>query len=62
MTTAAKGNQVVTAVVAALGQWLNVMHLFRFHQQALLNSTAHRTDAAAHTCHGYASKHDHSDA
>ena len=31
VTTAAKGNQVFTAVVAALGQRLDVMYLFRFH-------------------------------
>lgn len=36
MTAAAKGDEVLTAVVSALRQWLDVMDLFCLHQLALL--------------------------
>ena len=36
MTAAAKGDEVLTAVVAAFGQGLDVMHLFCLYQLALL--------------------------
>lgn len=36
MTATAKGDEVLTAVVAAFGQGLDVMNLFCFYQQAFL--------------------------
>lgn len=36
MTAAAKRNEILTAVVSTFRQRLDVMYLFRFHQQPLL--------------------------
>lgn len=38
MTAAAKRDKVLTAVVTTFRQWLDMMHLFRFHQQTFLET------------------------
>lgn len=38
MTAAAKRDEILSAVVTALGQWLDMMHLFRFHQQTFFET------------------------